>query len=424
MHTSLSFLRCLLLSTVFASLAICQDAAAQPSAKAPLDRVIGTITAIDSTAHTVTVQEDKTGTVHLLQLADTKTMLKVEPTAKDLKSAVRITPADLEVGDRVDARGTKLPDTPTTINARSVILMSGRALEATHQQQSAAWAHATSGIVTAIDPASGKVTADVRAAGATKSVTVQTSSSTEFSRYSPDSGKPVPAQLSELQVGDQMKVLGDKSDDGSSITAQRVYSGAFRTIAATISALGADGKSLTVKDLATKKEVSIALNTDASIHKLPPTMAGFLARRLNPNAAPAAGPPPNGQSPAGGAAMGEAGGTAGGGAQAGGRAPAAGGPPSGEPGAGRPPGGAGRGDVSQMIDRLPKIGLSDLKPGDALVISGVAVGADNSHLLANALIAGVEPVLQAAPQRGANGRSGSSNAVGGDWGLGEMSAPQ
>lgn len=75
-----------------------------------------------------------------------------------------------------------------------------------------------------------------------------------------------------------------------------------------------------------------------------------------------------------------------------------------------------------MIDRLPKIALSDLKPGDALVISGVAVGGDNSHLVANALIAGVEPVLQAAPQRGKGG--GSPNAVGGDWGLGEMSAPQ
>ncbi len=77
-----------------------------------------------------------------------------------------------------------------------------------------------------------------------------------------------------------------------------------------------------------------------------------------------------------------------------------------------------------MIDRLPKIGLSDLKPGDALVISGVAVGTDNSHLVANAMIAGVEPVLQAAPQRGVAGRGGSSSAIGGDWGLGEMSAPQ
>jgi hypothetical protein len=80
--------------------------------------------------------------------------------------------------------------------------------------------------------------------------------------------------------------------------------------------------------------------------------------------------------------------------------------------------GGGRGDISQMIDRTPTITLTDLKPGDAVVISGVATDGDDSHLLATAIVAGVEPILQAAPaQRG--GRD-----VGGDWGLGEMSVPQ
>jgi hypothetical protein len=74
------------------------------------------------------------------------------------------------------------------------------------------------------------------------------------------------------------------------------------------------------------------------------------------------------------------------------------------------------GDISQMLDRLPKVALTDLKPGDALVISGVALGTDNSKLLATNLIAGVEPILQSAPQRQSNMAS--------DWGFGEMSAPQ
>jgi hypothetical protein len=90
--------------------------------------------------------------------------------------------------------------------------------------------------------------------------------------------------------------------------------------------------------------------------------------------------------------------------------------PDGMPGGGP---GRGNGDMSQMIDRTPKIALTDLKPGDALVISGVATGSDSSHLLANTIIAGVEPILQSAPTQRGGGRS-----VGGDWGLGEMSAPQ
>ena len=74
------------------------------------------------------------------------------------------------------------------------------------------------------------------------------------------------------------------------------------------------------------------------------------------------------------------------------------------------------GDISQMLDRLPKVALTDLKPGDALVVSGVALGADNTKLLATNLIAGVEPILQSAPQR--------QSSMASDWGFGEMSAPQ
>lgn len=417
-----SYIRCLLLCAAFAPLAICrQDTpASSVQAKTPLEHVIGTITLVDKAAQTVTVQEDKTGTVHLIQLAGAKTLLKVEPTAKDLKNATRITADDLEKGDRVDVRGTKLEDTPTTLNARSVILMSGRDLEQTHQQQAAAWSRAISGRVTAVDTATGKITADVRAAGAVKSVVIQTAGSTEFSRYSSETGKAIPSQISQIQTGDQLKVIGDKNEDESQITAQRVYTGAFRTISATISALAPDGKAITVKDLSTKKEVTVALNNDASIHKLPPMMAGFLARRLNPGAAATAGSPQSaGATPLNGPAGPQAGaappsdapgmssrdGAAGSGMQRG---------PGGMGGQGR-----GNGDISQMIERTPKITLADLKPGDAVVISGVATGGDNSHLLANTIIAGVEPILQSAPTQ----RGGSRN-VGGDWGLGEMSAPQ
>jgi hypothetical protein len=415
MPTSASLFRCLLFCAALTVSAFCQDAT---PAKAPLDHVIGTITAVDKSGKTITVQEDKTSTAHLIQLANTKTILKVEPTAKDLKSAVRITADDLETGDRVDVRGTKLDDAPTTLNAKSLILMSGRALEATHQEQAAAWAKATSGRVTAVDAAAGKITAEVRVAGTPQPITVLTAANTEFTRYDPATGKPAPSQLSQIQPGDQLKVLGDKNADGTSITGQRVYSGAFRTISVTVSSLSSDGKTITARDLASKKDVVIALNTDVSIHKLTPMMAGFLARRLNPNAAVPAGAPAGGSMPAGGPPAGGAMPAGGPPPGAGPGGPGSGGPNMGGPGIGGPPGG-GRGDISQMIERTPKIALTDLKPGDALVISGVATGSDNSQLLANTIIAGVEPILQSAPAQRAGGRS-----MGSDWGLGEMTAPQ
>ena len=76
------------------------------------------------------------------------------------------------------------------------------------------------------------------------------------------------------------------------------------------------------------------------------------------------------------------------------------------------------GNISQMIEKLPPIAISDLKPGDAVVISGVETGAGDSRLLATNIVAGVEPILQSAP----SGQSGSQAT--GDWGLGQMTIPE
>jgi hypothetical protein len=359
--------------------------------------VIGAVTAVDSATHTVTIKEDKTGSSQTILLANTRTLLKVEPGAKDLKKAVRITADDLQVGDRVDVRGLKT-DAPDTLAARSVVLMSARDLQAAHQAQAAAWQHSTAGTVSAVDAATGKITLNVRTPEGPKPVTIETSNETEFTRYSPDNPKtPAASQIAQIQSSDQVRVIGDKSDDGSTIKAQRVYSGAFHTLAGVISSIGPDGKSLTVKDLATKKSVEISLNDESAIHKLPPMMAMMLARRFNPSYKPAedAARDGEGQRPAGGGGAGNGGGTRG----AGGR------------------GGARSGDMSQMLERLPKIPLSELKQGDAVVVSGVPLGTDNSRLLATGVIAGVEPILQSAPQRG-------GQSLGGDWGMGEITVPQ
>jgi hypothetical protein len=374
-------------------LAVCLNAQDSAATKQALEHVLGTITAVDSNAHTVTVKEDKTGTSYTVLLAETKTLLKVEPGAKDLKSAVRITADDLQTEDRVDARGLKSSDNSNTLTARSVVLMSARALQQAHQAQAAEWQHSTAGVVTSIDGAGGKLSATVKTAEGAKPVAIETTGQTEFTRYAPENPKtPAPSQLTQIQVGDQVRVIGEKSADGATIAAQKVYSGAFRTISGTVASIGADGKSVTVKDLATKKAVEISLGEDAAVRKLPTMMAMMLARRFNPTYKPAEGAP------------------------AGGAPPAASGQTLRMGGGGGPRG--GNGDISQMLERAPKIALSDLKQGDAVVVSGAATGADNTRLLATNVIAGVEPILQAAPTR--QGGQG----LGGDWGLGEMAAPQ
>jgi hypothetical protein len=63
-------------------------------------------------------------------------------------------------------------------------------------------------------------------------------------------------------------------------------------------------------------------------------------------------------------------------------------------------------DVGTIIEQQPSIELADLKPGDAIIVTG-ATGTDPAKLTATALVAGVEPILRAAPNNGADPLAGS-----------------
>ena len=162
--------------------------------------------------------------------------------------------------------------------------------------------------------------------------------------------------------------LYEKNADGSEITAEEVVSGSFRNIAGTITSLDAAGATLVVKDLATKKQVTIHITAEAQMRRLPEMMARMLAARLK------------GTSPEGGV----------GASGAGGRPEYASGAPQQRNGGGRGP--AGGGDPEQMLSRLPPIQLADLKKGDAIML----VSTDGAtEVTAITLLAGVEALLEA-----------------------------
>ena len=351
-------------AVVFAS-GIPKQTATPPPSK-PDQHVLGTVSSLDSASQTITVNQDKTGTPYTISLANTRTLLKVAPGAKDLKSATRITASDLAVGDRVDIRGFKAGDTPNSIAAASVILMSARDLQQAHQAEMADWRErGITGTVASVDAASSKLNIDTRTSEGLKPLVVSTSTTTQFTRYSPDSPKaPAVSQLSDIQPGDQVRVLGTKDAGGSTIAAEKVYSGAFRTVAGTIASISAGAGEITINDLRTKQPLHVTLTSDSAVRKLPPQVAVMFARRLTQPSGPAA-PPANR-------------------------------------------------DASQMIERLPTMSSSDLNAGDAVIVSGVS-STDHTHLIATNVIAGVEPLFQSAASR--QGRS-----PGGDWNL-DMAIP-
>ena len=300
---------------------------------------------------------------------DRTLLLRIPPGETDPKKGSKIALSALSAGDRAVIVGPA-PSDPKTWAATAVLIMSKSDVASLQQKDQDDWKkRGTTGTVTAIDPAAKTVTIK----SGSRTFTVQPSDKTSYHRYSLDSARfsdAKPSGFPEIKTGDQLRVLGNKSDEGATILAERIVSGSFRQIAATITAINAEAGEMTVKDLATKKPLTIKINADSTMRKLPDQAARMLARRYAPGAqqgAAAGGALPNG---AGRGAMG---------------------------GAGRGTGGGGRGgDVNQMLDSLPAMAISELKPGDAIMVS-TTQGTEAGRVTAIMLLAGGEPLLTASP---------------------------
>jgi len=335
-----------------------------PAAPAPAARQLGTVTAISGDGLTLKTDAGQQVTVtvasgaHILQLA---------PGSTDLKTAQPIELKDIAVGDRILASG-KAGDSAATFEASRVILMKSTDIAQKHQMEQADWQkRGTGGIVSAVDAGTGTLTVSVGA----KKIAVNTSSKTEFRRYAGDSVKfedAKPGTLAQIQPGDQLRVLGTKSDDGSSIQAEEIVSGSFKNLAGLIASIDASKGTVTLKDLTTKKTVTVIVTANSNVRTLPPEAAARFAARAKGEAANAGG--------------------AGAPASQGGEAPG---------GAGRP-GGGGRsagGDLSQLLGRLPNKTIADLKVGDAVMIVASQPDVGSATMTAVTLLSGVEPILQA-----------------------------
>jgi hypothetical protein len=221
-------------------------------------------------------------------------------------------------------------------------------------------------------------------------------------RYAPDSVKFSEAQTSTLaaiQPGDEITARGNRS--GDDVTADEIVSGAFRNIAGTVVATDDSAATLTVKDLVTKKTVSIKTTPDSDLRKLDPQMAQMIATRLKAAGSGQAGGAPGG---ANGGAAPAAGAPAGGGGQ---YRQAGGGQSAGGQGAGG--GQAGAGGFARVLQRSPEIHVADLHKGDAVMIVATAGSPDSATAIR--LLAGVEPMLQASA-------SGSQSMFSSSWSLG------
>jgi ribosomal protein L14 len=346
--------------------------AAAPLQAQEAPRQLGTVKATSASGLTLTTSAGQDVTV---TVPATAKVMVVPPGSTDLKSATAGALSDIAAGDKALVTGTA-GDTPTSLNAVRVIVMKASALAQSHAAEDAAWAKGGGGIVKSVDAAAGRI----MVASGMKMMTVSVTPATIIRRYSGDSVRFADAKagtIADIRPGDQLRVRGTKSEDGSTITADELVTGTFHNYSGLIASIDLQAGTITLKDLTTKKTVTVAVTSNSDVHRLPPFIAQRVAAQMKGTPGAAGGGAPGGGAPGGAAPGGE---------HAGG---------SGE-GAGR----AGRAgmDLSQMLSRLPAETLSGLKVGDAVMIVATAPSATSEKSTAVTLLTGVDPILQAAPE--------------------------
>jgi hypothetical protein len=381
---------------------LAQDKTASGSRSAQVAKAVGTIKSIQPDS--ITIASESGGEVTAKFTSSTK-ILRVPPGEKDLKNATTLQAQDLQPGDRVLVRGqASTNDGQTdghTIAALSVIVMKQADVTAKQQHDRDDWQkRGVGGLVTNVDTATGTITISSVGVGTTHNIAVHIAKGTILRRYAPDSvnfDDAKPAPIDQIKAGDQLRARGTRSADGSEVTAEEVVTGSFRNIAGTIKAIDTASNTITVQDAISKSAVVVKVTSDSQMKKLPPEMAQRIAMRLKGSAGGASGGQtgPNSQSQGQNMGSGQGAGATPGanGAHPGADSQAHG--PSGAPGGNGPP------DLQRMLSRLPNSTLADLQKGDAVMIVSTT-GGNSDAVTAITLLAGVEPILTAAPNRSAS----------------------
>ena len=364
--------------------ALAVGAPQQATQQSSATRLVGSIAAIDG--RSITVKPDS-GAPTTVTVSDTARILQTAPGAKTLADATPIQLTDLAVGDRV-LMAIRPPADGSASTATTIIAVKQAAIAQEQKAEQTDWQRrGVGGIVKTVDAATGTLTI----AAGSRVLTVHASPKTIVRRYDPESIKfsdAKPSTLAQIQPGDQLQARGDRSADGSEVTAEEIVTGSFRNIAGTVTSADAAANTVTVTDLATKKAVVVHITANSQLHKLPATMAQMLAARFkNPGTGRAEGAPQQ-------------------------TAPAP--SPSENGQAGQHPSGGGgmrSGDLSQFLQHTPALQLSELHKGDAVMI--VATQGTPDAVTAVTLLAGVEPILTASPSASQNMFSASWNLGGG-----------
>jgi hypothetical protein len=350
-------------------------------------RVMGTVTA--TSGNSLTIQPAQGSAVTVTVPAGAR-VLRLEPGQKTLSAATPIQITEISVGDRVLASGATA--TGGGIDAHLVVAMKKSDIAQRQQAEEQAWQQdGVGGIVKSVDASTGTIVL----AEAAQNVTIKTTPSTIIRQYASNSvafRDAQPATLGEIKPGDQLRAKGSQPPANGLLTANAIVFGDFQNIAGMVMDVNAPAQTLTVKDLATKKPVTLTIQSWTQLRKLPEQVAKMVGMRMQAMKHHAHGGPAH------------------------------------RPGAAAEQSARAGGRFNRVLERASVIPLSDLHKGDAVLVVATP-GTGSQPGTAVTLLAGVEPMLRASAKASSSMFSsswslGGGQASGGGGGDSGDSAPQ
>ena len=322
--------------------------------------LVGTVAAVERETGGVTIQPDS-GERVVTRISSETILQRVEPGEKDLKKAAPVQFGDIAPGDRV-----LVSIEPGTNDARRIVVMSAADITKRNEADRQDWVErGVTGVVTA--KKEDEITLSVKSPGADKTAVVTVTAETTFRRYAPDSvrfAEARPSGAKEVQIGDQLRARGVKSQDGLRVTAENVVFGTFVTKAGAVTSFDVAAREIHLVEMGTGKPLVVKLMADTQIKALPDFASAPFAGR--------------GPGPAGG--------------------PGRGGFPAPDP--------------AEMIERMPVAGLDAIKTGQTLIVSSTK-GAKADELTAITVVANAQMLIQMASLRSGSGRGGQDNTSAG-----------
>jgi Cu/Ag efflux protein CusF len=311
-------------------------------------RPVGVIIAIAPAAKRVTIKTDA-GPEMTIVFDEATRFLRIAPGAKDLENAAPISASEMTAGDRILARGRSGGDTGS-FAATSIIVISKADLARKHAAERAEWEkRGVGGVISALDSAAKEITINMPITAGAKPMVIAFAPGATLRRYAPNSVKfsdARPSRFEELKVGDQVKALGTADEIRSRYMAEELVAGSFRVMAGAVVSIDATQNTFVTTTPGANKLMQAQVSADSTVRRLSPEIAQMLVARNK------AGNSPD-QSPK---------------------------------------------DLQSLIEKLPPLTLTDLKPGDAIIFT-FAAGEDASRITAITVLAGVEPLLK-APGKG------------------------